>query len=340
MGDRDRGRGFSRGSSRGGFEYRQRDPSAVQKRSEGGGNFDSFIKSEVKLFTPHDGDNTIRIVPPTWDDAQHYGVDIYVHYNVGPDNEAYACLKEMKGERCPICEERAEAQRKGDTEYADSLKPSRRVGAFIVDRDNEKDGVLLWTMPFTIDRDICKLVQDKRTGEVLAIDSPYEGYDVEFTREGKGQRTKYVGIMIARRSSELGDDDWLEYAKNNPIPEIIQYYSYEHIQSKFSGGGAPRDEDRSSRGRDDDRGSSRNSQNPTWDDVHGMTFDDMVDLISDKNLDIDPDKSKDDEDLADWICEELKIKKEDPPPRRRSSGDDDADSGESRLGRMSRRRSE
>lgn len=52
-----------------------------------------------------------------------------------------------------------------------------------------------------------------------------------------------------------------------------------------------------------------------------MNYDELCDLVDSQKLDIDPDKAKTDEDLADWICEEMKIDQ----PRKRSRDDDDDD---------------
>ena len=67
-----------------------------------------------------------------------------------------------------------------------------------------------------------------------------------------------------------------------------------------------------------------------------MTGSELEDLIEqDKRLDsIVPKKAKDDEDLADWICEELKIKKPERQARQRMDDHEDED----KLAEMRRRR--
>lgn len=357
--DRDDDRGGRSSSDRGrsgGYTYQRRDSEAAKKRAESGGkDFDTFVDSSVNFFKAHDGINTVRFLPPTWDDAQHYGVDIHVHYGVGADRQTYLCLNKMKGEKCPICEERAEAVRQGDDAYAKDLAPTRRVLVYLIDRDNEKDGVLAWAMPQNLDRDVVKVSTDRRSGEVLPIDHPDDGYDVIFEKKGAKMRTEYLGVQVDRRDSPLGKDAWLEYAQDKPLPSILQYYSYEHIKGVFTGGGVSRgddgggkrdreerdrDDDRSrdrdrgrdrddgrdrDRGRDreredarssrDDRGSRGRSDEPTWDSVHAMRPRELEALIDEMRLPINPKEAKDDADLADWICEELKLKKPAEPAR-------------------------
>lgn len=346
-----------RGGRRGGrFEYRQRDASSARKRAESSGkDFDRYLQDVADAYVVNDGDNVVRILPPTWDDAEHYGHDIYVHYEIGPDKGTYLCLNKMKGEKCPICEERKRAQNEGDEEYAKKLEPKKRVLVYVIDRNKEKEGIKVWAMPWTLDRDIVKVSVDKRTGEVLPIDHPDDGYDVMFERTGKGPRTEYVGVSIDRKSSPLDNDKALDFAQEHPLPSLLKFYPYDHIASVF-GGGSPSaggrdrgrgDDDDDDRGRagssrsdrggrdrddrgagrrgdDDDRRDKRSSAQEdehTWESIHEMNYDELCDLVDSQKLDIDPDKAKTDEDLADWICEEMKIDQ----PRKRSRDDDDDD---------------
>lgn len=378
-----------RGSSRGGSSYRyeKRDPDSTKRRSEQAGNteFDKFLK--IKMWRPNDGNNRIRILPPTWAKPEHFGYDIYVHYGVGPDRQSYLCLDKMQGKPDPIAEAHAEARKEltGDErdddpqkKYVKDLEAKRRVLVYLVDRDHEKEGVQAYAMPWTLDRDITQVMQDKRSGEVLPIDDPDEGYDVEFTKKGSKNRTEYTGVAIARRSSPLGSSKWMDFAVDNPLTEQLVYFDYEHIAKAFGGGGKQRSDrdrdDRDDRGGDDDRprrrdddrddrddrgrrddderrgrqdedrrggGRSRSDgrdDEPTWASVHKMTHSELVDLVEQKRLPIKPKEAKDDDDLADWVCEELKLKKprdDDPPARERvrDSNDDD-----DRLERMRQRR--
>ena len=85
----------ARGRS-GGYEYRERDRAAVDKRAKmGNSDFDKIVRDGTKSWSPGDGANTIRILPPTWNDAQHFGVDVQVHYGIGPDRQSYLCLNKM-----------------------------------------------------------------------------------------------------------------------------------------------------------------------------------------------------------------------------------------------------
>jgi hypothetical protein len=231
------------------FKYRPREKDTVKKRAnQSGGLFDSIFKSQFATFTPKEGDYRLRVLPPTWPDAQHFGLDIYVHYGIGSDNQSYLCLDKMLGEKCPICEQRKVAERSGDPEYARSLVPTKRVLVWVLDRADEESGPQLWSMAWTIDRDLANLSIDKASGELLLIDDPEDGYDIEFVRTGKGLKTKYSGTAVARRSSPLADDqdqadEWLKFVQDNPLTEVLQYFDYDHIASVAEGAAKKEDEE-------------------------------------------------------------------------------------------------
>ena len=222
------------------FVYQKRDIGTMKKRAEGNNKYDSFYENGVEVYKVQD-DNCIRILPPTFDDATHYGMDLYVHYSIGADEAAYLCPEKMLGKKCPICDEMRKAHKEGDKEYANELKPKTRVLVYIIDRAKEDDGPKVWSMPPTVDSNIAALCMDKRTNEVLSIDDPEDGFDVDFERTGKGKKgTKYKGIKIARKSSLMLDDEGtldetLDFITENPLDTILKIYSYDHIKNVFSG---------------------------------------------------------------------------------------------------------
>src|SRR3982751_6331107 len=94
------------------FQYRVRSSEAWEKRAhQSSSDFESWLRDDYRIFSPAKGENHIRILPPSWEDAQHFGFDAYVHYGIGPERGSVLCLFKMKGEPCPICEQRARAER-------------------------------------------------------------------------------------------------------------------------------------------------------------------------------------------------------------------------------------
>lgn len=323
------------------FKYKKRGTDAWKKRAEQSGyNRRSMFKEEVNVFRPKEGDNLIRILPPTWEDAEHYGHEIWCHYGIGPDGDSFLDLQKMTGQPDPIEEERSRALQENDKEYANKLQSKKRVAVYIIDRDEEEKGIQLWSMPWSMDADITTLAVDKRTGEVLDIDDPEDGYDVEFTKTGQGIKTQYGGIAIARKSSELDNDEALEEAVELPIPETFVYYDYEEIEKAFNAGGSAYDDDddddeedeedrprkrgkgkkekpkRKRKKYDDDEDEDEEEEESaeyTWQAVQEMDYEDLLDVIDDENLDVEDDIDEDDEeevdDLRNEVCDELGLEK-------------------------------
>ena len=224
------------------FTYQPRDPNLAKARaSRRSGDFDSIYKEGVKIFKPREGKNTIRILPPTWANPEHYGYDIHVNYGIGVDEQAYLSLKAMKGERDPLDEARKEAEKEGNKKLADSLKPSHRIGIYLIDRMAEEEGVQFWAAPFGVDKSFLNIAVDEDSGAVTEIDNPDEGCDFRFYKEGTGMTTKYpADKMRVLKPSPLTEDEglyneWLEYAYSNPIPDMLNFYDYDHIAAAFEG---------------------------------------------------------------------------------------------------------
>lgn len=335
----------NRGRRKSGFKYERRSAKKWQERAEQSGySRRSMFVDEVKLFRPKDGDNLVRILPPTFDEAEHYGFEVFVHYGIGPDNDAFLDLNKMQSSADPIVEERARALKDNDKDYADKLTSRKRVMVYIIDRDDEAAGLQLWSCPWTLDADITTLAVDKRTGEVLDIDDPEDGYDVEFTKKGTGRNTQYVGVAIARKPSPLENDAALEEAVERPLPDCLKYYEYEEIQKIFDAGGAAYDDEddddededddeeekpsrskKKDKGRrkkyDDDDDEEEEADAVTWDDVMAMDFEELSDLIEDEELEVeadgvDEDDEEETDELRKEVVHELGLKK---PKKRKAS---------------------
>ena len=229
-----------RGNARPSFAYKARSTQAANERLNryNTGNRDTFVPADLEVWQPKEGDNWIRLLHPPWEGAEHYAYDLYIHYEVGPDKNTYLCVEKMKGQECELCNELRKAQASGDTEYARALESSLRLAAWIIDREDEKKGVQLWLYAPSIDREILEQARDRRTGEILMVDHPEEGFDIEFVRKGKGMLTKYTGVKLARQPSAV-EPKWLQFITEKPLDSIWKFYDNEHIMTAF--GGAPKE---------------------------------------------------------------------------------------------------
>lgn len=223
------------------FVYTPPSKETIKKRASGSGSLnDPYIKESVSFFTPKENKNRVRILPPTWKDPEHWSYEIYIHYGIGADNLSYLCLAKMKDKDCPVCDERRKAKADGDQDYASSIAARTRYLVWVIDRENEEEGPLLWSQPSIMDQELSNRVYDVHTGEVLEIDNPEEGYDVTFTREGTGIKTRYIAIDIVRHATSITEKEslfnrWMETVVDNPIPTCLNFYDYDHIDKAFSG---------------------------------------------------------------------------------------------------------
>lgn len=327
------------------FRYQERSRDDVRERANNrGGNFDSIFKPQYKVYKVKDGKNLLRILPPTWDDAKHYGIDLYINYGIGADNQSYLSLSKMKNERDPLAEARRVAERSGREKLAKDLQPNQRILMWVIDRTDEDEGPQLWTAPFSLDKAIATMSMDEDTKEVLWIDDPDKGFDVRFYREGQGLKTKYppekiklIGPTHLCEDEKL-QDEWLEYIAKHPLQDVLNYYDYDHIKAVFDGSPPADDDDDDrpargrSRGRDDDE-----DEKPAR--GRGRTRDDDEDekpARSSRSRDPEPDE---DEKPARSRSRAADPDDEDAPPRRsgRASSRDADDEPEARPSRTAAR---
>ena len=229
-------------SARSGFVYKPRSEEKMRERANrNASNFDSIFKSGFDVFKAKPGDICIRPLPPTWDDADHYAYEIKVHNNVGPKNQRYLCLK-MLGKKCPVCEEEALAKKAGDKEEAKELEAKTRYVSWVLDRDgDDPQKTLLWDASWTMDRDVAAQAVHPRTGAILQVDHPNNGYDLMFKRKGtKKNDTEYYGYQFDRQDSPIHEneriqDEILDYIAANPVPDVLNFFDYNYIKDQMSG---------------------------------------------------------------------------------------------------------
>lgn len=218
------------------FKYQPRSVEQVEKRlNRTGGSFQSYIHDDYKVFRPAVGDNFIRFLPPTYDGAEHWGLEVHVHFGVGPDRGSVLCLNKMYNKRCPICEAQAAARKAGDEEGAKELAPRLQVLSWIVNMKDTAAGPMLWGIGFRMDSDFIKLTKDRESGEILQIDNPEEGYNVSFQREGTTvTNTRYSGFQTSKKPSAI-TEAWLQYALDHPLPSVLVHRDYDEIEALFKG---------------------------------------------------------------------------------------------------------
>jgi hypothetical protein len=230
-----------------GFKYKKRSAEDIKKRADQtGGNFDSPLKQGFDMWRPKTGENVIRILPPTWEDYEHYGYDVFMHRFIGSDSSNYICLNKMKGKACPACQESKAAKDGGEEDEAKALNYQKRCWVWVIDRDDKSLTPQVWDMSWSQDRDISGLSYFK-SGKTLLIDHPDEGYDIIVKKTGAGLQTRY-SFNIERDSSPISDDadkqeEILNFIQEHPVPSVLHFFSAEHIAKKLEGTTEERDRD-------------------------------------------------------------------------------------------------
>lgn len=265
---------------------------------------------DAKMFTPKQGASLVRILPPFFKaKKRHYGLTLMVHRNVGPRDQSYLCLRENDmypgNDKCPVCEELYRLGAHATKEDKQLLTPKPVVVYYIIDRDNEKDGVQVWRVSPRIDGEISGQTINRRNGSYIDVVHPEDGYDLEFTRQGTGLGTKYNGFKFMREPSSVSDSDrrfneWMDVASERPLDQILVWYSADEIKAEMFGDEKQDDSksDRLSRHRSDDdddrRGSSRSRRQRDDDDDVEQESRSRIRRVEDKEEQVS--RSRDDDD--------------------------------------------
>ena len=205
----------------------------------------------LSFWKPEVGMNFIIVIPPN--EPGYFGKKLNVHYDVGPSKSAFLCLRQMKKEPCPLCEERgrviSEAPEGEKAEIPRTLKsvPPRYM-FFILDMKDEETlakGVQLYIGPQKVNDGLKKLCINKRTGEVIDVSNPENHFSVMFERTGEGRyNTDYVSfereLRIADDAGEAAlkeDKDQIdELTAGLPrFDDLIVWGDYETIETEYFG---------------------------------------------------------------------------------------------------------
>lgn len=302
--DDDRGRGRDREESRGrdrdddrrgrdddrrgrdddGGDERDRERAAYgsddamrRRANQQGGNFVQPYKAGTKTLRLASGTTNLRILPPTWDNPEHYALDVWMHSFVGSSGATFLCPKKMLNKPCPACDEVVELKKAGEDKDAKQIEVKQKCLCWVIDRAERKPEPQLWAMSWTQDRDIAEQAEDKKNNTFLKIAGDLKdtnGYDIAVMKKGKGMGTRYT-FQVARDSSFIEDnermeEDILKFIEDHPIPDQLVFADEKTIRDALDGNYSKDDDDddddrggrgRGGRGRDrgddDDRGRGR-----------------------------------------------------------------------------------
>ena len=232
--------------------------------------FDNFHRTDIPVFKPKGKEGsrveyTLRICPTSWRDPspKHWGLECYYHPNIGASNGSYLCYTGMekmcqlkfkmnleefakrteidlpKNAVCPIEEAKALRLEKGDKEGASQLYPRKCVLVFVIDRDNENLGPMLWRMPFKyVNEELLYMTAKK----VKRISDPLEGYDIilQVIQQGKDSKNVNYRVSLDDELTPLHEDvetanKWLDFLEQNPIPKMLVFEDGDYISKVYNG---------------------------------------------------------------------------------------------------------
>ena len=229
-------------------KYRPMNAARVKESSQRtGSKFDNIFIQGITTYKAAVGTNIVRFVKDP--DADYYGEDIWVHPYVGIKNSTYLCLKKMKNKPCPICEMAEDAQRAGDKDEYLSLSPKQRLIAYCLDRNDEKAGLKVWDMSWTMDRDIADVCIIKKTGATIDVTDPDAGYDIYFQRVGTTKNnTRYSGFQVDRETTPLSEkqrdaDKWIDEVQEKPLLSLLKYMDSDYLADILTGKVEEKDEE-------------------------------------------------------------------------------------------------
>lgn len=259
---------------------------------------------DVKFFEPAKGKNKIDIIPYVVATNQHpdgskkgdlhYVLNIWVHFRVGPTEAAVVCLAKTFNRPCPICEEMSALMKSGD-EDAKALKPKRRSIYNIIDRDNKKAGIQLFsTSHFLFEKEVLEESQSDDEGVIIFSDLE-EGKSIKFRAteekaEGGKPFIKFKSFSFADR--EPYDADILE--NSVPLDKVLTVPSYDEVRALHIGVEASLGDDDDDD--DDDNNSKRKTKKPSKKKPHREEDDDDDEDDDEEDDDEEEDDEEDDDD--------------------------------------------
>lgn len=213
------------------------------------GKFRNYIDPAIPLkqWKCEEGDHTIDIIPflagennfnGLKKDTGTHKIEVYAHSNIGINENAYVCPQLTISKPCPICDARAAMKKRPDYDEDEfkALAPKRRVVYQVCVYDSSKTeamGVMYWESSFHLsEKNILAIAKNNRTGGFIEFADPDTGKTIEFTREGKGVSTDYVGFKFLDREEPISDEI-LDQAVS--LDEYVKILSYDELKEIFQG---------------------------------------------------------------------------------------------------------
>lgn len=228
-------------------QLRKRHKRQVERKDKRG-KYKSIFKEgmDIPFWRCEIGEHLIDVIPyiagrdiPEVCEKGEYTprLEVFVHFNVGVNQDAYVCLARTFGQPCPVCEEQNKLRDIGasDDEIR-ALEPSRRDIYNIVCRDSsseEKKGVQVWEVAnWFMGKHLEEMSERPKLGGTIVYSDPDEGKSIYFKRKGTGISTEYLAHNFGDREEPISDEI-LDSAYT--LDELIHWPTYEEVAKAFFG---------------------------------------------------------------------------------------------------------
>ena len=184
----------------------------------------SYLKTDIPVFIPQDGANTIRILPPVAEDkhAKLFGVEIWTYFL---NNRMYVSPRAFNGKTSDPVSDKFFELRHTDEDAAEKFRGSRRFIMHILDlADEENPELKIWPAPISLIEDIIYVCQTTRNRQIIPVEDPDEGRRIFFNKQGQGMNTKYCQMLIDDKLCPISHK-WADEIR--PFDEVIQVDSEE-----------------------------------------------------------------------------------------------------------------
>lgn len=189
--------------------------------------------TKTKYFSPKDGPNTIRIIPP-FGSREDFWVDRKVCYKCGP--KGWKLVPKFQFDQaCEVREYLDDLETRagqGDDQAKKELegaKPSNKAGIFVIDRANEKEGPLFWEATPKCLREVLTYYADPEYGN---LDHAEEGFDLVLEKTPKNKSAKGMveyAIRAKRKQSPLGTPEQVkEWLKEDLFESQVKWFLEGH----------------------------------------------------------------------------------------------------------------
>lgn len=187
-----------------------------------------YLKLEV-------GDNYVRILPPPVGRKSPFftAFQHFLELPGYPSPIIFNCPRMMARQFCPACaksDKLRASQSKKDQDAARDFWAARRIFVNVIDRNDEDAGPKILGIGKTVHEALVKIRKDDP--EEGDFTHPETGFDINIQRRGTGLKDTKYKVIPARRSTPLGNLDWI--SQQSDLTAKLEVPTLDDIKSMFA----------------------------------------------------------------------------------------------------------